>query len=155
GPPASPSPPAAGRRNSPLSRDWATSTAETCRGEICSAPPGGSGAGAAPAGLQPFQLVQHLVQSQARDELHDVVVQAVLRADAEDRDDVGVVQAGGRLRLPLEPLALAVVKEELRQHLQGDVPAQGDLLGLIDDAHAAPADLAQDAVVAQPRGVAR
>ena len=35
------------------------------------------------------------------------------------------------------------------QHLQGDVPAQRHLLGLVDHAHAAAADLAQDAVVAE------
>ena len=37
-----------------------------------------------------------------------------------------------------------------RQHLQRHPPAQRLLLGLVDDAHAAPADLAEDAVVAQP-----
>ena len=40
-----------------------------------------------------------------------------------------------------------------RQDLQRHVPAQRLLHGLVDDAHAAPADLAEDAVVAQlPRG---
>src|SRR5262249_22488038 len=39
-----------------------------------------------------------------------------------------------------------------RQHLQGHTPAQRQLLGLIDDAHAATADLAQNAEVAQGRG---
>src|SRR2546430_12975672 len=32
------------------------------------------------------------------------------------------------------------------QHLEGDVPAQRLLLGLVHDAHAAPADLAEDAI---------
>ena len=105
---------------------------------------------AAPAGGQAFQLVQHLVESQPRDELHDVVVQPVLFADAEDRDDVGVVQPGGRLRLALEPLLLPGIAEELpRQHLEGHVSAERDLLGLVDDAHAAAADFAQDAVIAE------
>ena len=36
-----------------------------------------------------------------------------------------------------------------RQHLQGDAPAERHLLGLVDDAHPAPADLAEDAEVAQ------
>ena len=35
------------------------------------------------------------------------------------------------------------------QHLQRDGPADGDLLGLVDDAHAAAAELADDAEVAQ------
>ena len=46
-------------------------------------------------------------------------------------------------------LGPGVQPELLRQHLEGDVPAQRDLLGLVDDAHAAAADLADDAVVAQ------
>src|SRR5262249_1623539 len=113
-PPASSSPSSAGRRNSPLSTDWATSPAATCRGETWGPrhvgprrrdPP--------PAALQAFQLVQHIVQAQSRDELHDVVVQAVLLADAEHRDDVGVVQPGGRPGLTLKPLLLAVVQQEL------------------------------------------
>ena len=46
--------------------------------------------------------------------------------------------------LALEPPALLGVAEQLRrQDLQGDVPAQRDLLGLVDDPHAAAADLAE------------
>ena len=44
---------------------------------------------------------------------------------------------------------LGVAEHLRRQHLQRDVPAQRDLLGLVDDAHAAAADLADDAVVAE------
>ena len=40
----------------------------------------------------------------------------------------------------------------LRQDLERDVPAQALLHRLVDDAHAAAGDLAQDAVVAQPLG---
>ena len=71
-------------------------------------------------------------------------------ADAEDRHDVGVVQLGRRPRLALGTRSrLASSSSACRQHLQGDVPAQRVLLGLVDDAHAAAADLAEDAVVAQ------
>jgi hypothetical protein len=35
------------------------------------------------------------------------------------------------------------------QDLDGDVPAQGELLRLVDDAHAAPANLTQDLVIPQ------
>ena len=45
-----------------------------------------------PGPPQPPQLLQDRVQALARDELHDVVVQPVLLAHAEDRHDVGVVQ---------------------------------------------------------------
>lgn len=106
---------------------------------------------AALGGTQAFQLVQHLVEAQARDELHDVVVQAAFFADPEHRNDVGVVQSGGCLRLALEPLLVPDVEEELLgQHLEGHMSAKRDLFSLVDDAHAATADLAQDAVIAEP-----
>jgi hypothetical protein len=88
---------------------------------------------------QPLQLVQDHVQPQALDELHDAVVQAVLLADAEDRHDVGVVQLRRRPRLTLEAAQLPRVEQSVgRQHLDGHVPAEGALLRLVDDAHAAP-----------------
>jgi hypothetical protein len=84
------------------------------------------------------------------DELHDVVVQAVLLADAEHRDDVGVVQPRRRPRLALEPPQVPGVEQGVGgQHLDGDVPAQGQLLRLVDDPHAAPAHLPEDLVVPQ------
>ena len=45
---------------------------------------------------------------------------------------------------------LRVQQRAGREHLQGHAAAQRLLLGLVDDPHAAPADLAEDAVVAQP-----
>ena len=85
-------------------------------------------------------------------ELHDVVVMAVVPPHAEDRDDIGVVQPRRGPRLPLETLHLLRVSESrIRQNLQRDASAQRFLLGLVDHAHAAAANLAEDAVVAQPR----
>jgi hypothetical protein len=87
------------------------------------------------------------------DELHGVEVDAFRLAHPEDRYDVRVVQVGGGLRLPLEPLALLLRHGAAdREHLQGDVPAQRLLHGLVDHPHAAAAHLAQDAVLAQPLG---
>ena len=58
----------------------------------------------------------------------------------------GVVQAGGGLGLELEPLQLLGVQRRGEgQDLQRHPAAERDLLGLVDDAHAAPADLAEDA----------
>ena len=55
-----------------------------------------------------------------------------------------------RLGLVLEALQLArVQRRRERQHLQRHPPAQRDLLGLVDDAHAAAAHLAEDPEVAQ------
>jgi hypothetical protein len=75
---------------------------------------------------------------------------AVVLAHAEDGDDVGVVQPGRRPRLALEAMHLPVAcQRPRRQDLERHAPAERLLLGLVDDAHAAPPDLAHDAVLAQ------
>jgi hypothetical protein len=76
------------------------------------------------------------------------VVPGVL-ADAEDRHDVGVVQPAGGLGLAAEAVQPRLRRPQ--QHLQGDAPAERQLLGLVDDAHAAAADLAHQPVVAEHR----
>ena len=112
------------------------------------APRCAGGPGAPP---QPAQLLQDGVEAHAGDELHHVVVMAVVPPHAEDRDDVGVVQPRRRPRLPLEPQhLLGVGQGRVGEDLQGHAPAERLLLGLVDHAHAAAADLAEDAVVAQP-----
>ena len=50
------------------------------------------------------QFVAHLVQAHAVDELHYIVVQSIVFTDAENRDDVGVVQPRHRARLALKSL---------------------------------------------------
>src|SRR5947207_1039401 len=66
-------------------------------------------------------------------------------------DGVGGVQLCGGLGLGLEPLQLPRVQRGgERQHLERDAAVQRDLLGLVDDAHAAAAELAEDAEVAEP-----
>jgi hypothetical protein len=75
---------------------------------------------------------------------------AALTADEMDGHNVLVLEVGGRLRLVLEALeSPGVHRCGERQHLQGHPPAQGELLGLIDDPHAAPADLADDVEIPQ------
>jgi hypothetical protein len=86
----------------------------------------------------------------AVDELHGVVVDAALAAHRVDRHDVLVVQAGRRPRLVVEALQLPRVhRRRQRQHLQRHPAAKRDLLGLVDDAHAAAPDLADQPAVAQ------
>ena len=105
---------------------------------------------------EPCQLVDDLVEPLALDELHGVIGRLAVLADLEDRHDVGVVQPRRRLRLAAEPLQrLGVVRDLVRQDLQRHPAAQADLLGLVDDPHAAPADLPEDPVVAQPLRPAR
>ncbi len=61
-----------------------------------------------------------------------------------------MVQAGRGTSLTLEPFAQPWVGSHLHeQHLEGDAPTERFLFGLVHHAHAAAADLAQDAVVAQ------
>ena len=83
------------------------------------------------------------------DELHRVVVHAVLFADREHRHDVRMLHLGRGLGLVLEAAdLLRVVPGGERQDLQRDAPPQRNLLRLVDDAHAAAADLAHQPEVA-------
>ncbi len=99
---------------------------------------------------QPSQLVDDLVEPLALDQLHDVERELALTPDLEDRHDVGVVHPCRRLGLAAEPLqGPAVAHYAFGQDFQGHTAAQADLLGLVDGPHAAPAELAEDPVVAQ------
>jgi hypothetical protein len=63
---------------------------------------------------------------------------------------VRVVEVGRGLGFILEALQLARVEGGgERQNLDGNVPGQRHLFGLVNHAHAAAAHLAQDAVIAQ------
>jgi hypothetical protein len=78
-------------------------------------------------------------------------VEPILLADAEDRHDVGVVQLGGRASLSLETFDLRRIGNCVSgEDLERDSPAEGFLLGLVDDPHAAAAGLAQQPEVAKP-----
>ncbi len=103
------------------------------------------------AGALPPQLAEDRVEPPALDELHGVEMRPPVLADAEDRHDVGVVQPRRRAGLALEPADLPRVGQGPgRQDLQGDAAAERLLLGLVDDPHPAPAELAQQAELAQP-----
>jgi hypothetical protein len=72
-------------------------------------------------------------------------------ADLVDGDDIGVLQAGDGLRLRLEAGAADGLGEPAGQHhLEGHQAAQRLLPGLVDDAHAAAAQLLQDHIHADP-----
>ena len=90
------------------SSERATSAAETSRREIRrpARREGSRSASLPPVGAEPLQLLEHLVQPEPEDELHDVVGRALVLAHAEDRHDVGVVQLRRRPRLALEPAPL-------------------------------------------------
>ena len=66
------------------------------------------------------------------------------------RHDVRVMQVGRRLRFLLEARQLLGIEGGGEgEHLEGDAPAQRNLLRFVDNAHAAPADLADDAKIAE------
>ena len=84
------------------------------------------------------------------DQLHGEELLAVVLADLVDRDDARVIEQGDGLGLVLEPAQLVVAGEQPGlDHLQGDGAVEADLAGLVDDAHAAAAQLPADLVVAE------
>ena len=80
----------------------------------------------------------------------------MLRADREDRHDIGVVQMGDRLSLAAESLdGILVGHGPESQHLQRHSPAERTLLRLVDHPHPAAPQFADDVEVAQLRGAVR
>jgi len=62
-----------------------------------------------------------------------------------------MMQLSSRLSLVLEALELLRIhRRRKRQYLERYAPAQGNLFRLINDAHAAPADLTDNAIITQP-----
>ena len=89
-----------------------------------------------------------LGQRLALEQLHRDEVLALVLVDLVDRADAGVVERRGGARLALEALERGRVLRHLRgQELQRDVAAELRVLGLVDDAHAAAAELRSDPVV--------
>ena len=68
--------------------------------------------------------------------------------DGVDGADVGVIEGGRGLGLAEEAAALVVAAQRVSgQELEGHLPAQGEVLGPVHDAHASLAELLEDAVV--------
>jgi hypothetical protein len=83
----------------------------------------------------------------ALDVLHREVEEAVLLARVVHRDDVRVLERGGDARLPVEALAESRRLGEIGgDDLDCGAPAQVQVLGAIDHAHAAAADSLLDPV---------
>ena len=99
---------------------------------------------------QPPQVVEDLIQAMPLDELHGIVVHPLMLSHAVYRHDVAVVQPRRRAGLELKSLELGRTEPPIHeQDLERDVPAQRLLHRLVDDSHSAPADLAEQPVVAQ------
>jgi hypothetical protein len=73
--------------------------------------------------------------------------EAVVLADLKDLHDVGVLELGHGFRLGMEAGQLLGPDVGARQHhLDGDQPVQPTVSGLVDDAHASPAEHAHHVV---------
>ena len=100
--------------------------------------------------------VQKLGQAVAVDEFQGEVRPPFRLADVIDLDDVGMPQAGHGLGFLAK--ALELLRPRVRpgqDHLQGHEPIEPDLPGLVDDTHAAAAELAEDLVIGDHRRLAR
>ena len=74
---------------------------------------------------------------------------AVVLADLVDGDDAGVIEQGDGLGLVPEAAEFVVAGEESGpDHLQRNLAVEGDLAGLVDDAHAATAELPHNSELA-------
>ena len=81
---------------------------------------------------------------------------AALLADLEYRDDVVVLDGGHEPGFAEKPIPTGVVRRLIGLHdLEGDRAAQGDVFRLKHVAHAALAQQAKDAIVAEPADLVR
>ena len=98
---------------------------------------------------QPAALAQDLAQVDALHVLHRDVAQALVLAVLVDAADVLVADAPGQLDLGLEaPGDLGIARDLRPQHLDRDVLVEQPVVGAVDDAHAALAELLLDLVAA-------
>ena len=96
---------------------------------------------------RPGGAVEPLAQAAPLDVLQLEVGEPVGLADVVDLHDVGVLQAGNGLRLGQEAGGGQVAGMGPGQdHLEGAGPVQSDLSGVVNHAHAAAPEFAQDLV---------
>jgi hypothetical protein len=97
-------------------------------------------------------LADPVAQGPALDELHGEEELVLDLADLVDAADVGMAEGRGRLGLADEAGPDGRVRVgRLGQELEGDLAVEGGVLGQIDLAHAALAELAEDGVFAGDR----
>ncbi len=93
-----------------------------------------------------------LAQRLSFEQLRDDVGRPVVRADVVDREDVGMVQRGGRPCLLFKAAkAIGVGRESSGQHFDGHIARETGIARPIDLAHPAGAERSQDLVGAKLR----
>src|SRR5205085_49344 len=89
-----------------------------------------------------------IVERLALHPLHDDERVTLMLADVVDRADVGVVQAGRGSRFDAKPFhRLPIACEVFWNELEGDLPPKAGVVSTVDNAHAAGAELVDDAIV--------
>jgi hypothetical protein len=79
------------------------------------------------------------------------IVLALILGDGIDLHDVGVRQSRGALRFAHEPLdVVGILRQVFAQDLECDEAVETLLMGLVDHAHATPAQLGDDTVMPDP-----
>ena len=97
------------------------------------------------------QLADDLGKAVPLHKLHRVEMHASIATGRVDRHDVGMVKLRRGLSFDQKPLPLLWINGRgKRKDFEGDLAAQRDLLGLVNHAHAASTNLADDPVVSQP-----
>jgi len=88
----------------------------------------------------------------AFEQLRDDVRRSLVRADVKERDDVGMIQRGGRTGLLLEAAeAIGVVGEDGRENLDGDLATQSRVPRAVHLTHPAGTEWAQNLVGAKTK----
>ena len=89
-----------------------------------------------------------MFQRQTIQKLHDEKPLAVMVGDLVDRTNVRMIQRGRRSGFPSEAFQrLWVVRDIVREKLDGDESTEHGVLGLVDDSHAATTQFFKDAVM--------
>ena len=100
-------------------------------------------------GLDPGKprLCEPLPQRLPLEQLSDGVGDALIGTKVVDGEDVRMRQGGHRLRFALEPFErVAVVRQMLGEHLDGDVAVESRVVSPVDFAHSTGADECDDLV---------
>jgi len=89
-----------------------------------------------------------MLQGCAVQKLHSNERLLTVLADFVDGANIGMIESRGRPRLPAKPFqCLWVARQFIRQEFEGHEAAKVGVLGFIDHAHAAAAELFKDAVM--------
>ena len=89
-----------------------------------------------------------MLQRHPVEKLHDQEGVAILLPNFMNSADIGMIESGSRLRLPLEARqGWGVFDNLIGQKLQGHISVEGYVFCLVDHTHAATTEFLEDAVV--------